>query len=284
MRFIHSSTLLGTAAVLFARLAVAQTPGHDVFVQKADPAPKFEYWVQDSADGQSPRLKVLRAQVTKTRGAPSDAAVGIDVSPVPPAMAAQLRLRGHGGAVVEAVIPGSAAEQAGIQQYDVIEQVDGKDVGSPEQLRRIVTERKSGDAVSLTVVREGQRRKIKVSVRGQGQGQGQGGDARPSPKPTPFRVSPPIDGKAFQFSPDDKRKLEQMSEQLHRNLEKQEQQIQAMTERLRAEMEQVKAQIRQMREQLKQEAAEQKRQMLDKLKEKVDGLDDKESRGEQKRF
>lgn len=287
MRLIQSPTILGTAAVLAARIATAQAPAYEVRVEPPQAQQVYVYIQesQDTQDEQGVRTTVKAPQRMQVKGIytpASDAAVGVDVSPVPPAMAAQLRLRSRGGAVVEAVIPGSPAEQAGIQQYDVIEQVDGKDVGSPEQLRQIISGRKPGESVSFGIVREGKRRTVEVAVRSGGIG-GQEKRLTPPVRPTPFRVMPP-NVRSFQFSPADKQKLDQMSDKLHRNLQDQERQIEAMAEKLKAQMEDMRQQIRQLRDQIKEEAKDQKKQMLDKVKEKIDKLEDEDGKKDKQRF
>jgi len=277
MRFTRLPTILGTAGILVAKLAVAQSATYDVRVQRTDRTPDIEYRVAETDGEQSAQPRPQRVQVYKARPGAAGGTVGLDVSPVPPAMAAQLRLRSR-GAVVESVVPGGAAEQAGLQQYDVIEQIDGKNVENPEQLRQVISGRKPGDTVSFGIVREGKRRTIDVSIGPREQGSDAG---QKMPKPTPFRISPP-GMKSFQFSPADKQKLGQMSDKLHRDLEEQQRQIEAMAEKLKAQMEQMKVQIRQLRDQIKEEAKEQKKQALDKLKDGVDQLRDNEGR-DQKR-
>jgi S1-C subfamily serine protease len=59
------------------------------------------------------------------------------------------------GAQVEAVTAGGAAQQAGVQDGDVITALDGAVVDSSEQLTVLVNSHKVGDAVKLTVSRGG---------------------------------------------------------------------------------------------------------------------------------
>src|SRR6185312_14894597 len=92
----------------------------DVIVQ---PRPKQEFYfqgVQSKVDQESQANQ--RMAVVYAKGSVGQV-MGVYVSPVPPAMAAQLRLKPRTGLVVEGVMQGSAAEQAGIQQYDVIDRV-----------------------------------------------------------------------------------------------------------------------------------------------------------------
>jgi putative serine protease PepD len=60
----------------------------------------------------------------------------------------------EGGAQIAAVTSGSPADKAGLQQGDVITEIDGEQV-SADDLRRAVAEHKPGDKVELTVRRDG---------------------------------------------------------------------------------------------------------------------------------
>jgi putative serine protease PepD len=62
---------------------------------------------------------------------------------------------GSGGAQVASIVPGGPAESAGIQQGDVITQIDGKAVHNPDDVSADVTLHKPGDVVPIQVVRGG---------------------------------------------------------------------------------------------------------------------------------
>lgn len=57
------------------------------------------------------------------------------------------------GAMVVRVAPGSPAERAGVRRGDIIVQLDGERVGSPQDLIELVTLRQPGDVVDIQVVR-----------------------------------------------------------------------------------------------------------------------------------
>jgi S1-C subfamily serine protease len=76
-------------------------------------------------------------------------------------------------------VPGGPAEQAGLKggdkevkfqagQYstggDVILEVDGHKVISPNDLARLVASKKPGEKVTLTILREGQQKQIEVTL------------------------------------------------------------------------------------------------------------------------
>ena len=61
-----------------------------------------------------------------------------------------------GGALVEKIAPGSAAEKVGLRAGDLIARLDDSEVSGPQKLLEAVRRRKPGEAVKLVVVREGQ--------------------------------------------------------------------------------------------------------------------------------
>ncbi len=68
------------------------------------------------------------------------------------------------GALVQEVVPESAAEQAGIEVGDIIVSVDGKEVSSANDLRTNVGLHRSGDTVSIGLIRDGKRRTVKATL------------------------------------------------------------------------------------------------------------------------
>jgi len=68
------------------------------------------------------------------------------------------------GAVVGQIVPGSPAEQAGVQEGDVITAIDGKPVASGESLTGYVRARTVGQVSRLTVIRDGQSLELTVTL------------------------------------------------------------------------------------------------------------------------
>lgn len=60
------------------------------------------------------------------------------------------------GACVTGVLPGAAADKAGLEAGDIITAVDGTEISSYSQLQGIVKDHKPGDSAQLTVYRSGQ--------------------------------------------------------------------------------------------------------------------------------
>jgi serine protease Do len=131
--------------------------------------------VADSAPGSTAPLVVMRdgkertlsvkldekpgSEVTSSRGGaePADkAALGISVAPLTPELAARMRLpRSAKGLVVQGVDPDGRAAEAGLQEGDVIAQVNQQSVQNVDELRAAV--RRSADRPVLLLVTRGER-------------------------------------------------------------------------------------------------------------------------------
>lgn len=114
------------------------------------------------------RLSASEAAVRKS----GKAYLGVHVTPVPAAVASQLRL-GHDGAMIENVVKGSPADQAGLRRYDVIASLGDKDavaVKGIEPFVEAVRGRKAGETLTLGIIRGGKKRAVKVTMAKPGEG------------------------------------------------------------------------------------------------------------------
>jgi hypothetical protein len=93
--------------------------------------------------------------------------LGVGVGPVPPPVADQLNLPEGFGLLVEFVMPGSAADAAGIKQYDVLKTLDDQKLVNPEQLSALVRADGDGKEVSFDLVHKGQESKISLKLKKQ---------------------------------------------------------------------------------------------------------------------
>ncbi len=82
------------------------------------------------------------------------------------------------GVVVSDVNKGMAAEKAGVRRLDVITAVDGQKVNSPDELVQAISQRRAGETVRISLVREGKVLDLSVVLgdRKDLQAPGQGGD------------------------------------------------------------------------------------------------------------
>ncbi|MBC7225883.1 MAG: PDZ domain-containing protein [Thermoflexales bacterium] len=88
------------------------------------------------------------------------------LTPVPeerPYLGVRYITRPRGAEIVE-VIPGSPAEEAGLQVGDLIREVDGQRVNSTRPLVELLYLYRPGDRVTLTVERDGDELEIRVTL------------------------------------------------------------------------------------------------------------------------
>jgi len=86
--------------------------------------------------------------------------LGVELSGVSAATAAQAGVDGARSCVITGVSAGSAAERAGIERYDIVSHIDGRDYATTNALREAVRSRRPGDTLSLTIVRAGTPRSV----------------------------------------------------------------------------------------------------------------------------
>jgi len=79
---------------------------------------------------------------------------GIDIRPLSQAERTRLDLP-QPGVLVDNVVPGSFADDIGLQRRDIIVSINGKDVASVEDVQRIQATLKPGDAVAFRILRGG---------------------------------------------------------------------------------------------------------------------------------
>jgi len=89
-------------------------------------------------------------------GRASASKLGISVDDVTPDLVRQLHLRSPAGAVIEEVQPGSPAEEAGLQQGDVVHRIGSATVSNAQDLIKAVRQLRGGKEVVLQVERGGQ--------------------------------------------------------------------------------------------------------------------------------
>jgi S1-C subfamily serine protease len=105
--------------------------------------------------------------------------IGVSSQPLYPQLARKLDLETSFGGLISEVVPGGPAENAGLQdgderlrfqavQYrtggDVILQVEGRDVRTPDDLAAFVANHEPGDEVTLTILRDGEREEIELTL------------------------------------------------------------------------------------------------------------------------
>jgi serine protease Do len=90
--------------------------------------------------------------------------LGVAIQPVDAALGKALGMDGAKGALVAEVVPGGAADRAGVKSGDVIVGVDDTPVPSTEDLPRIVARHAPGSRAKVEVLRAGKRQTLDVAL------------------------------------------------------------------------------------------------------------------------
>jgi serine protease Do len=105
----------------------------------------------------------VKDQIVAT-GRAAHARLGVTAQPVDQALAQSFGLERTEGALIAEVVPGSAAEKAGLKAGDVVLKFNGKPVGASGELAAMVGQSSPGDKVRLEIVREGKKRELSATL------------------------------------------------------------------------------------------------------------------------
>jgi membrane-associated protease RseP (regulator of RpoE activity) len=86
--------------------------------------------------------------------------IGVRTTSVPPALSAHI---GEGGIMIENIVEGSPADQAGLERYDVITSFGGRKVDSMESLIEAVGGSTAGRSVEMVVTHAGKEKRFSVT-------------------------------------------------------------------------------------------------------------------------
>lgn len=90
--------------------------------------------------------------------------LGVSLQAVTNDMLSDLQLKNTDGALVADVQVGTPAFEAGIRTYDVIVSANNQAVATPEALTKIVQAAKVGDAMPVTILRNGKEQNVTVTI------------------------------------------------------------------------------------------------------------------------
>ena len=115
------------------------------------------------------RARPIIEQLQRGEGAvtPDQAFLGVttaDVSSLTDAQRERFEVDADEGALVTEVVPGSAAEEAGIEEGDVIVGIDGDGIEQATEVRAAIIDRDPGDRIELQVERAGEERTVEVTL------------------------------------------------------------------------------------------------------------------------
>jgi serine protease Do len=105
--------------------------------------------------GERPKERSDETPQADRPNAASQQKIGVSVQDLTPQVAQQLGLKDQTGALVVDVVPGSPADDAGLQKGDLIQGVNRIQVNTARDFERLARGLRSGDAVAL-LVRRGQ--------------------------------------------------------------------------------------------------------------------------------
>jgi S1-C subfamily serine protease len=115
------------------------------------------------------RARPIIEQLESGQGAvtPDQAFLGVqsaDVADLTEELRARFEVEEDSGALVTEVVPGSAADDAGLQVGDVITEIDGDEVEASADVRDAVVSHEPGDRVEVEIEREGESQTLTVEL------------------------------------------------------------------------------------------------------------------------
>ncbi len=109
--------------------------------------------------------KVAEAEVNKEpQEVKKLAMLGVGGNPVSETLSLHLDLAANAGLVVFHVVPGSSADQAGIQRHDIITGINDQPIASQEHLSVAIAAYKPGDEVTVKLIQKGKLIEKKVKL------------------------------------------------------------------------------------------------------------------------
>jgi len=91
--------------------------------------------------------------------------VGVYLESVDSTTASQLSLEAGHATVVERIVEGSPADQAGLRPHDIITAVDGDSDASPSRVREAIRGHRPGDSISFSILRQGKPQVVAVTMK-----------------------------------------------------------------------------------------------------------------------
>lgn len=158
-----------TATIAVLAMSIATVPAQN---EPKQPAPDVGSSTAKAASGPADTqvkvgpITIVTAVIPdgKLGAAKRGAYLGIETSPVTPAVRAQVGLQEGMGLTVESVAKGSPAEKAGVARYDVLKKFNDQMICNADQLAALVAAAGKGSAVSLVVIRGAAEKSLPVTL------------------------------------------------------------------------------------------------------------------------
>lgn len=106
--------------------------------------------------------------------------LGVGLADIDKERAEALNMEQSSGAVILEVAPGSPAEKAGLEPYDLVVEYDGKKITTSSDLSKAVANTPVGKKVSLKIIRDGKSRNLSATI---GSSEKVIADAQRAPRP-----------------------------------------------------------------------------------------------------
>ena len=90
--------------------------------------------------------------------------IGVSIQNLTPDLSEAFGLDTLNGALITSVERGSSAERAGLRRGDLVIALNGRDVRNSTDLRNRIGLVRVGDSVTVTIVRDGERRNVDLRV------------------------------------------------------------------------------------------------------------------------
>ena len=112
-------------------------------------------------------INIVKKTVDDLRqyGRAQRAVMGINIQEVTSDIAQKADLKNVSGVFVASVVPGSAAEKAGISAKDIIVKINDKNIETPAQLQENIAEHRPGDKIKITYFRNGKEETVSAELK-----------------------------------------------------------------------------------------------------------------------
>ena len=90
--------------------------------------------------------------------------LGVQLAPPGEALEIHLRLDPDSATMISRVYEGLAADEAGLEKYDIIVAINGDTPVDQEKIRGVLSDQEPGNEITLTIIHKGKKRKVNVEL------------------------------------------------------------------------------------------------------------------------
>lgn len=102
----------------------------------------------------------------KTYGSVQRAFIGISYMPLTPELAKEHNITAtNDGLFIASVSPGSAGEEAGLKEGDVIVNIDGTRISNSANMQELIARHRPGDKITMTIIRDNKTKNVSLTLR-----------------------------------------------------------------------------------------------------------------------